>query len=808
MDRYTGRLLLPWLRFSVRPEDITAQLEPAGGTICYVMERHSPLDEMLLQRACAQHGLPRPGRRLLPVGAPGKERSLLALSREVGFWKTRIDRRTPPVLKALLERLREDPSFDVTLVPVAVYWGRAPQRESQSWLRLLLAEDWALASRARRAMTVLFNGRNTVVQFGQGISLRKLADISLGENQAARRISRHLLSQLAASRTAYVGPDLSHRRTLMTEVLRARAVRTLIAEEARDKSIPRRVALQRAREMFEEIAADYSHPFVRLMEGVLKWLWTRIYDGVFVAHPETIASVAAGHELIYVPCHRSTMDDLLMPYAIYTNGFAVPHIAAGLNLNLPVVGPLLRKGGTFFMRRSFRGSALYTAVFMKYLGAMMARGHPIQYFIEGGRSRTGRLLDPKTGMLSMTLRSYIRQPLRPVVFIPMYLGYERIMEVDSYVNELSGKPKEKESLLGFLRSLRRLRENYGHVHVNVGEPIPLLPILDTHQPEWRSKLGQEGRGATVSAAVDVLAQQIMRNINSAAAVTPVNLVALVMLATPKQVILESDLQRQVGLYLRLLQLEPYSNRVTVTALEPAAIVEVALRAGILQRVDGGVLALTQKHAASLAYYRNNVLHLFAMPSLLACCFISNVAMLGSDLQRLAWRIYPYISAELFLRWEEPELEGVIDRCLNALREAGLLQEGDAPGQWRAVPAASPEAMQLSLLAQPMLQAIERYYLAIALLLRAGSGVLTQAELGQRCQDMAQRMVTLYGFYSPEFFDRALFEDFLGLLRRRGVIRADGEGKLVFDEVLERIASDAQLVLSEQLRHSILQVVHG
>jgi glycerol-3-phosphate O-acyltransferase len=763
---------------------------------------------MLLQRACAQHGLPRPGRRLLPVGAPGKERSLLALSREVGFWKSRIDRRTPPVLKALLERLREDPSFNVTLVPVAVYWGRAPQRESLSWFRLLLSEDWALASRARRAMTVLFNGRNSVVQFGQGLSLRELSDTKLGDNQAARRISRQLLAQLADSRTAYVGPDLSHRRTLMTEVLRARAVRTLIAQEARDKNIPRRAALEKAREMFEEIAADYSHAFVRLMEGVLKWLWTRIYDGVFVAHPETIAGVAAGNELIYVPCHRSTMDDLLMPYAIYTNGFAVPHIAAGLNLNLPVVGPLLRKGGTFFMRRSFRGSALYTAVFMKYLGAMMARGHPIQYFIEGGRSRTGRLLDPKTGMLSMTLRSYIRQPLRPVVFIPMYLGYERIMEVDSYVNELSGKPKEKESLLGFLRSLRRLRENYGHVHVNVGEPIPLLPILDAHQPDWRSKLGQEGRAATVSTAVDVLAQRIMRNINSAAAVTPVNLVALVMLATPRQVILESDLQRQISLCLRLLELEPYSDRVTVTQLDPAGIIDVTLRAGILQRVEGEALGLTEKHAASLAYYRNNVLHLFALPSLLACCFISNSALLGSDLQRLAWRIYPYISAELFLRWDESELEGVVDRCLRALRDAGLLQEGDAAGEWRAVPAASPEAMQLSLLAQPMLQAIERYYLAIALLLRAGSGMLTQAELEQRCQDMARRMVTLYGFYSPEFFDAALFEEFLSLLRRRGVIRADGEGRLVFDEVLERIASDAQLVLSEQLRHSILQVVHG
>ena len=117
-------------------------------------------------------------------------------------------------------------------------------------------------------------------------------------------------------------------------------------------------------------------------------------------------------------------------------------------------------------------------------------------------------------------------------------------------------------------------------------------------------------------------------------------------------------------------------------------------------------------------------------------------------------------------------------------------------------------MQLSVLAQPMLQTLERYYLAIALLLNAGSGQITHAELGRKCQDVAQRIVTLYGFYSPEFFDRSLFDGFLGLLRRRGVIRTDGEGRLVFDEVLGRVAEDAQLVLSEQLRHSILQVVHG
>jgi glycerol-3-phosphate O-acyltransferase len=807
MNGFLSRLLLPWLRFTVRPRDIAESLKAAGAPVCYIIARHSQLDALVLQRACAETGLPRPRKQLLPAGSR-RLPSLLALARKVGFWRSRLDRRPPAELRELLSQLRADPGFDVLLVPVAVYWGRAPQREYLSWLRLLFSEDWALASNLRRGLAVLLNGRNTVVEFGAGVHLRSLVSDGMADNQAARRIARHLNGVLVASRTAYVGPDLSHRRTLMTEVLRGRAVRTLVAQEAIERGIPRRQALQNARAMFEEIAADYSHVFVRFMERILKRLWTRIYDGVIVAHADTISGVAAGHELVYVPCHRSTMDDVLMPYAIYSHGYAVPHIAAGINLNLPLVGPMLRKGGAFFMRRSFRGSALYSAVFTRYLGAMMARGHPIQYFIEGGRSRTGRSLAPKTGMLSMTVRSYLRQPVRPIMFVPVYIGYERVMEVDSYVGELSGKPKEKESLLGFLRSLRRLRENFGHVHVNIGEPIALAPLLDAHQPDWRDRLGRDGRGAGVGPAVDALAQQIMRNIHAAAAVTPVNLLATVMLSTPRLVMRESGLQRQLALYLQLLRDAPYSSRVTITPLDAAQIIAHGLQAQILVRAGEDVLGLAPRHATSMVYYRNNMLHLVAMPSLLACCFISSAVLATSDLQRLARRIYPYIAAELFLRWDEAEVDALVLDQLRALAKAGLLVEEGGGVAWRPARADSIEAVELSMLAQPTLQTIERYYLAIALLLRAGSGAVSQSELEKNCQQMAQRMMTLYGFHSPEFFDRSLFEGFLSLLRRRGVLRADAEGRLVFDEVLRQIAEDAQLVLSEQLRHSILQLVNG
>jgi glycerol-3-phosphate O-acyltransferase len=280
-----------------------------------------------------------------------------------------------------------------------------------------------------------------------------------------------------------------------------------------------------------------------------------------------------------------------------------------------------------------------------------------------------------------------------------------------------------------------------------------------------------------------------------------------LLATPRHVLLEADLQRQLELYLQLLRDIPYGPRVTLTPMSAPQIIAYGESMQVLARSES-MLRLEEQRAPFMAYYRNNVLHLLALPSLIACCFISNATLRSEDLQRLAWRIYPYISAELFLRWEEGEIPQLVLDMLRALARCGLLEDGGDGLSWRRPPPASAQAMQLSLLAQPMIQTVERYYLAIALLIRAGSGTITQTHLEERCKLMAQRMVTLYGFYSPEFFDRTLFEGFIDLLRARGVLRLDGEGKLAFDDVLARIAGDAQLVLSEALRHSILQVTHG
>jgi glycerol-3-phosphate O-acyltransferase len=553
---------------------------------------------------------------------------------------------------------------------------------------------------------------------------------------------------------------------------------------------------------------------VRISEKILNRFLPHVYDGIEVRNAEYLDRLPPACEIVYVPCHRSHFDYLLLSYVIYQRGYAVPYVAAGVNLNLPVIGRLLRKGGAFYIRRSFRGAGLYPIVFMKYVDVMMNRGHPIEFFIEGTRSRTGRLLRPRTGMLSMTVRSFLRDTRRPVAYVPVYFGYDKLLEGETYIDELMGRPKAKETIGGILRVLPRGggRSPHGSVYVSFGEPLLLDGVLDQAQPDWRRLPGDEDtRPAWFGDAVDGVAGEIMRRINAAAAVTPVNLLSVALLAAPRQAMLEADLERQLQLSIDLLKVFPYSPDVSVTASDGASIVRYGEQLGLLERRGhplGDVLRMDERNAVLATYYRNNVLHLFAMPSLVACAFLNNAAMRHEDIQRLMQRVYPYVRAELCLRWREDELPGVVDGVLAALAQLGLLSRDPDGALWRRSTTGSAEAVRLSVLAQATIQTIERYYLAIALLLRAGRGALSPEALEQRCVAMAQRMSMLYGLAAPEFFDRAMFRDFIELLRQRGVIRLDADGRLDYGDALLAVAQDARIVLSEQIRNSILQVTHS
>ena len=805
--RTLGAVIEPWLRIRCEPAQPRTQIDPAL-PVCYVTERYGLSDTLILEQACREAGLPEP-LQPLQLGGLRKARAMFALSRRDGWLFRRPRSRThSETLAQWLDTLRAHPELDLQLVPVSIFVGRAPDRQT-GWFSVLFSENWVVVGRFRRLLSLLLNGRGTIVQFSTPISLRQaLADERDAPN-TLRKVSRVLRAHFQRIRAMVIGPDLSHRRTLIDAVLNAEPVRAAIATAASKESLSIDKAHAKARGFAWEIAADLSYPVVRSISFLLIGFWNKIYDGVRMRHFDKLREIAPGHEIIYVPCHRSHIDYLLLSWLLFQNGFVVPHIAAGMNLNLPVLGPILRRGGAFFLRRSFKANALYSAVFSEYVSQLFARGVSMEYFIEGGRSRSGRLLAPHAGMLAMTLKSFLRESRRPVMFQPVYIGYEKLIEGNSYIGELSGKPKEKESIFGLLRSFGILRKRYGKVAVSFGEPILLDKLLDRVAPDWRDATRQpDDKPAWFGGAVDTLAERIQININRAADVNPINLLALALLSTPKHAMAETDLIAQLELSRALLTALPYSDRISVTDMSAAEIIAYGERMQAIQRIAhplGDLLVCEGKSGVLLSYFRNNVLHLFATAAWVACCFLNNRRMARVSIARLGRMIYPFIQAELFLPWSEAEFTAQIEATIGFFVARDLLEPsadgrilGRGPGQ-------SDGAYQLRVIAHSMLQAFERYYIAIAALVRSGARTLSAGELETLCALTAQRLSLLHELNAPEFFDKSLFRGFIQKLRERRVVWADESGKLDFDSKLEAVTRDAKVILSREIRHGILKL---
>jgi len=801
-------LLHLWVKAQVLPDADGETGRPKGEAVCYVMADYALSSVLILDRVCEDLGLDRP---LLPLeGAGGTEsRAYAVLRRWRGLLVRRpVPRRNSEVLARLVDYCEANPEADVQIVPVTVLVGRAPDK-ADGVTKVLFTEDWEVIGRFRRLLSTFINGRDTVVQFSRPISLRELLDEGAGGARSLRKASRLLRTHFRRVKTAVIGPDLSHRRTMVDRVIQSAAVREAIADKAKRDNLSMERATSEARDYALEIAANYSYTFVRVAYFILNWFLRKVYGDTQVYHFDRFKEQALGKTIVYVPCHRSHADYILLSFLLYVRGLAVPHIAAGINLNLPVVGSIMRMGGAFYLRRSFRSQKLYSAVFSEYVSQILSEGVPVEYFIEGTRSRTGRLLPPKGGMLAMTVRGYLRHPVKPVMFQPVYIGYEKLLEGSSYTHELAGKKKKKESLFDLLRVHRILRRRYGEAHVSFGRPILLDDVLDEHDPDWRRLAGElDEKPPWLTPMINTLGERIMRRINATADVNPVNLLATVLLATPRHALDEGMLRRQLDLYRELIRTGPLGDEVTVTQREAAGIVEHGFDLGLLERVEhplGDVIRVRAQEAVGLTYFRNNSAHLLVIPSLVASCFLRQRGIQRAQLERLARDIYPYLRAELFLPWTESDFPDLLDTTLRQLGALGLLELSEDGKMVRRAEGGTAQAGQVNLLARSMITTLERYYITLAVLAKNGSGALNRPELERLCILTAQRISLLQEFEAPEFYDRGLFKHFIQELRNQGVLSNNADNRIEFDERLHRMSQDARLFLEKGVRHGIIQV---
>ena len=801
------KILFLWVRTDVSGNSVEALGVDPEKPVCYVLQYSSLSSRLVLEQEVLRAGLPG-AESSLPV-KNGPNHSFFFLYRRIGGL---FRRRQTPVptgeFRALVRHGLEHPEQDVQIVPVSLFWGRSPDKE-KSLVKLLLSDTWSVAGRLQKFLIIMVHGRSTYVQFNQPLSLKQVIDeYRHSEERANRKLARILRTHFRRVRQAVLGPDLSHRRTLVGGLVRTQAVKEAIREAARKDDIPPEKVRAKAYKYADEIAASMSIVTIRFLEVVLSWLWNRIYNGIAINNIRVAKEEAQDNAVVYVPCHRSHIDYLLLSYVLYKNGLMPPHIAAGINLNMPIVGPILRRGGAFFMRRSFRDNPLYATVFNEYMHVMFSRGYSVEYFVEGGRSRTGRMLQPRPGMLSMTVRSFLPDHRKPIVFVPVYIGYEKVMEGRSYLGELRGKKKQKESVFAIAKTVRKLSNSFGQVAVNFGEAIPLAEVLNEVEPSWREEAyDSEYRPKWLNQAVSELSNRVASSINASVAVNPIGMTATVLLGTDRLAMDEGQLIRLMDQYADLLKAFPYADTITLPEGSGKDWVDYCENMGLITRQPqklGDIIALEGSNAILMTYYRNNIQHLFALPSLIASLFENKNSLRRDKIEFLASVAYPYLKSELFLKYDAEEIDGVINQWIDVLLEKGLLFEEEEDRISR--PEEGTDAMlRLRVLSRFIIQTLERYHIAIGILRKYGSGKITAGELEEQSTLLAERMSILFGLNAPEFFDKTLFRNFIANMQHNGVITTDDDGLLCYTDGLDEVAEDARLVLSVEKRQAIQQV---
>ncbi|WP_121973455.1 glycerol-3-phosphate 1-O-acyltransferase PlsB [Acinetobacter stercoris] len=656
-------------------EQVTKNLNNTS-PICYVIQEDSTSNKVLIDNETEKL-------QLSPAYAPLKLNELNEADSFLSLHKSgkNLDHtRYPDKLVRLIEYLIKHPYEDVLLIPVTILWGRAPEYED-NWYKALMTDAWSTPTKIKQAFNITLYGRDNYIEFHQAISLQDLIRAATEREpnfSPAHFVLRELNHQFDQYKEAILGPDLSDRRTVIDQLMTADAIRDAIRAESINKKVSLLESEIRARNYLDEIASDFSYSTIRFADIALTKLWTQLYDGVEVHNFDMVRELAKDYEIVYTPCHRSHIDYLLLSYVIFKRGLMVPHIAAGINLNLPVFGQIARGAGAYFIRRSFNGNALYTAVFKEYLHSLLSRNTPLEYFIEGGRSRTGRLLPAKKGMLSMTIQSHLRGSTKPIVFIPTYFGYEKLLEGSSYIKELGGEKKQAESLFGIIKSIKKIEKVFGVVHVNFGEPVFLDPLLKQNQAPKQLAL-TEHLPDSVKNTVNDVANDILENINRAVVINPVSLLALVLLNAPTSSLEERVVIQRLQQFKNLLTHHRYDDRMQITKLSNHEIIQYGIKLKQVEYVehDGERwIKVCDKQEALLKYFSNNILHTFILTACMAELFKSEDSIEKADLFEQMNVLYPDIKNAFFLKWSLEEISQEYEKILAYLISEDLVSVQD------------------------------------------------------------------------------------------------------------------------------------
>jgi glycerol-3-phosphate O-acyltransferase len=700
------------LRFVRMPPESVERIRAlaARGTLVYVMRYRSVVDYLLVNAVLLREGLP------LARFAPGMS---TVWWRPVGEWFRRYEprgdtrgRASPvcgrvvasgaPVLvflrnQAVLGRRRRalaearfGPRFlreivqhgaaagrPVHFVPLAIVRGGGGYRRRESRVATLLYSVQDAPSEAKRLFSYVWNRGQAQLVTGRDVALADVLAETPGEpdERKARRLARTLQIHLYREERVVQGPALRSPREVREIVLRDPELARLTRRIANERGIPRRQVVKEARAYVKEMAARFNGLYFSILEFVFNRVWPRVFSGLEITGLERVIERMKEHPVVLVPCHRSHFDYLILTYIFHINYLSPPHIAAGINLKFWPMGPLFRGAGAFFIRRTFEDNELYKMVFRKYLTFLIREGYTQEFFIEGGRARTGKMLAPKLGMLSAIVNAFVQGVRQDMYLVPVSIHYGRIPEEEAYRREVSGEAKERESLWTLLRARSILSRRYGTAYVSYAEPISLADTLGPLLARFRIGQGDAAVEEEKRRFIQRLGFRLLREVNAVAVSGATSVSATALLGAPRPACrLEEFLMaahtltellrvQRVQLTESLVRNEASHFREGLTWLETGGLVTRLVDS------DGTVLHVPHEKRMSLDFYKNNTIHFYLVPALLTRGLRAGVpvAELRDDVR---WWLDLY-------RWEFPlpdreTVDREVERWLSYYRETGAL----------------------------------------------------------------------------------------------------------------------------------------
>lgn len=540
--------------------------------------------------------------------------ALVSLVEKGGFY-LRFIKSHPDPIRYLIEMQREL-DRPICVIPQLMFFSKKPTKSVPSLADMLFGPE-DRPGLVRRLFTLFKNPNAVFVEVSDPLNLQTFLDAEIPKTPEIEKLAltlrQRLIKQMDRHRQSITGPMLKPVEEIKESILTNERLRGFMESHAEARELPIQKVRKEADRYLDEIAARYSPNMIRIFSGVVSWMVRLMFEGVSFNREilGQIRNASRKGELIYVPCHKSHIDYLILSYVLYHHDQPCPHIAAGKNLSFWPLGPIFRSGGAFFIRRTFRGAVLYSKVFAEYVHKLMAEGFNIEFFIEGGRSRTGKLLRPKLGLLSILLNAYKAGACEDMLFVPVFVGYDRVPEESAYLHELEGGQKNPESLWQVIKARKFLKKRYGRIYIRFHEPISANRLLEQKGTSIHQMDSKEQNVFCRN-----LGYRLLNAINQVTVVTPHAVMAGAILNGPRHRFSYEDLLEYISTYMNYLMLVKAPLADTLL-LDQTSALEYAFDAYVqrkfVERVSAEELPATAEpqyivnlaRRPALEYYKNN-----------------------------------------------------------------------------------------------------------------------------------------------------------------------------------------------------------